>query len=198
LRVRTIETDPFGWAQVQQNLGNAHSILGETAKGVAKYDLALKVFTADFPVERRRTLKSIGQSWFGCGEFEKALGPFQAAIAIGEELLWDSSAPEAKQAEAAEISTLYPNVAYSLLALGRPEEALAMLQRGKTRLIAQALAISDPALRGLGSAERTRIQMLRDEIRGTEALLQQTMRRDRGGFAGSAGEVGGGAWMVAG
>lgn len=176
LRVRTIDADPFGWAQAQQNLGNAHSMLGEMGEGVARYELALQVFTADFPVERRRTLKSIALSWFGCGEFEKAMRPFEEAIAIGEGLLRESNAPEAKQAEAAEISTLYPNVAYSLLALGRPEQALMMLERGKTRLIAQALAISDPSLRGLGSAERARIQTLRDEIRGTEALLQQTMR----------------------
>ena len=51
------------------------------------------------------------------------------------------------------------------------EEALVMLERGKTRLLVQALSLSDLSLERLEKAERERIQSLREEISGQERLL---------------------------
>jgi CHAT domain-containing protein len=179
LRVRTRESDPLGWAQVLQTLGNVHSMRGDTDKGIEYYSKALEVYTLDLPYERRRTLKSIGHSWFERGQFEKALAAYRETIALGEDLLGISYTPQAKQFEAAELSTLYPNVAYSLLALGKPEEGLVMLERGKTRLLVQELSLSDVALRRLDEAARKRIESLRDDVRGIETLLIELMRDGR-------------------
>lgn len=175
LRVRTQSGDPLEWARTMQTLGSAHSMRGNAGAGIECYNKTLAVYTTAFPFERRRTLKNIGNSFFEQGEFEKALPLFEEAIKLGEDLLWISNTPRAKHVEAAEISVLYPNLAYSLLALGKRDESIVSLDRGKALLMVQALSLSDLAVNRLDDTTRKRVQALRDEIRGDEKLLSELL-----------------------
>jgi CHAT domain-containing protein/predicted LPLAT superfamily acyltransferase len=179
LEVRTRQAFPEQWAATQDGLALAYysRIRGERADNVeaaiAHYQLALEVFTLEqFPADRRSTLRSLGLLHFDERHWEEACAAYLEAITAGDTLFVAAYTEEGRQAEIGETALLYARTAYCFLRLGQPAEALVRLEQGKTRLLAEALALSDADLTGLADAPRQAVLQARQEVYMLEAEMR--------------------------
>jgi CHAT domain-containing protein len=178
LEVRTRQAFPMDWAATQNNLAAAYAdrIRGERADNlevaIAHYQQALDVYTLEqFPADCRRTLRNLGRLHFAEGHWEEACAAYLEAIAAGDTLLAAAYTEEGRQAEVGETAQLYARTAYCFLRLGQPAEALVRLEQGKTRLLAEALALGDADLTGLPDASRQAVLQARQDVRALEAEM---------------------------
>lgn len=176
LEVRTRDAFPADWAMTHNNLATAYwnRIEGSRAanleQAITHYSLAFEVYTRDaFPVKCRLSQRNLGHLYFGERGWSEALVAYTAAIEIGNDLLAASPSETGRQSEIAETAAVFVNSAYCLLHTGRYGEALAQMEAGKTRLLAEALALSDTNLDRLDTAQREELATLRQTIRAAEA-----------------------------
>jgi CHAT domain-containing protein/tetratricopeptide (TPR) repeat protein len=190
LRVRTRARNPLDWTDVTEVLGNAYAKLpGDPVaerRAVACYRRALEVYTDELAFERRRTLADFGHFLFERSRWREALSEYERAIKAGIALAAEAYTAAGRRAEVSHLSRIYPNAAYCLLRLGRPEAALTLLEEGKARLLAEALGLADAVLGRLGADARAEIRTLREAIRGLEAEFS---RRLASGDAGGADQA---------
>ncbi len=92
------------------------------------------------------TNRNLANLYFDQGNWDSALGAYRAAMGAGERLYRASLSAESKAAEMAENATLYRNAAFAAARLGDTVQALLTLERGKTRLLAEALRLRVPRL----------------------------------------------------
>ena len=179
LRVRTRARNPLDWADVTLVLGNAYAKLpGDPVaerRAVACYRRALEVYTDELAFERRRTLVNFGHFLFERSRWREALSVYRRAIQTGAALAAEAYTAAGRRAEVSHLSRIYPNAAYCLLCLSRPEEALTLMEEGKARLLGEALGLADAALDTLGDDTRAEIRTLREAIRGLEAELSRRL-----------------------
>lgn len=179
LRVRTRRRDPLEWAEATAVLGNAHAKLIDdplaARRAISCYRRALRVYTQDNAFERRRVLISYGHFYFERSRWQEALDIYLRAIEIGVVLVEEAYTATGRRAEVAQLSRIYPNVVYALLKLDRPEDALALLEDGKARLLSEALGLTDAALHRLDDAARSDLRSLRESVRGLEAELSRRL-----------------------
>jgi tetratricopeptide (TPR) repeat protein len=123
----------------------------------------------DRAVERRDTLRMLATMEFEDQHWHNALEHFTEAIELSDGLLSRSATEVGKHAEAAESRTLYAPCAYCLIQLRRLDEALEILERGKARMLTEALDWKDIDLANLPEAERSEMRWARDEILSAEA-----------------------------
>ena len=151
LRFWTPETAPFEYASAQTDMGNAYRDLptGDHAanlgQAIACYQRALNIQTPEItPAECRRTYRNLAHLHFAQGEWQAAFDAYRAAIDAGERLYRAGLSAEGKGTEMAENSALYRHAAFSAVRCGETAEALLILERGKTRLLAEALRLRVP------------------------------------------------------
>jgi tetratricopeptide (TPR) repeat protein len=140
-------------------------------KHAAHYFLrALDEYTLDsYPVQRRDTLRAFGKVYFSKKRWEDAYRCFAKAIEISEDALGGNYTEPGKQAEVAKNRNLYSNSAYCLLKLGRPGEALVALEKGKARMLNEALDWKYLDTSAANQDRRKKMQWARDEIVRLEA-----------------------------
>ena len=179
LEVVTREAMPIEWAMVQMNRAAAYGsrIRGERAENLEEairgYDAALKVMTREaLPSDHRLTQRNLGNLYFGEGRWNEALEAYRAAIAAGDDLLQAAYTEAGRRAEVGETAQLYANAAYCLLQSGQPAEALLTHERGKTRLLAEALALAEADLSMLPQAQQAQVRTARDDVRALEAEMR--------------------------
>ncbi|HEY0014871.1 MAG TPA: CHAT domain-containing protein [Longimicrobium sp.] len=179
LHVRTRARNPLDWADVTEVLGNAYAKLpGDSVaerRAVACYRRALEVYTAELAFERRRTLADFGHFLFERARWREALAVYERAVEAGVALAAEAYTAAGRRAEVSHLSRIYPNAAYCLLRLGRPDAALTLLEEGKARLLGEALGLADAALARLSDDARAGIRTLRETIRGLEAELSRRL-----------------------
>ena len=167
---------------------------GDKAENIAaaerQFGDALKVFSRDeYPVERRDTFRAMAEMYFDAGQWTEAHRCFEEAISMSGGVLASRCTELGKEAEVAENRTMYGPAAYCLLRLGRPGEALETIERGKGRMLAEAIAWKDLDDSTLLSAEQrqatewARSQMLRLEAEnrrsGETRDIQRLARLER-------------------
>ncbi len=173
------ETDPLRWAEAQNNLGTIYAARSRRP-GDADYQRATECFRLVMeesrpeilPEPARRTALNWGQLALRLEEWSTALEQFQTALVAGETLFAASGTAAGRRAELAENAGLAAGAAYCLLKLGQPAEALLQLDRGKTRLLAEALALTGADLEQLPPVQRQAVTQGRQTIRQLEAELQ--------------------------
>jgi CHAT domain-containing protein/tetratricopeptide (TPR) repeat protein len=145
------ETVPFDYAGVQINLGNAYRDLpaedraSNLNRAIACYREALRFFTPEAaPVECRRASHNLAHLYFEQKNWEASLDAYHVALEAGELLYRAGLSPASKAAEIDASALLYRRAAFSAARLGKTAEALLILERGKTRLLAEALRLSVP------------------------------------------------------
>jgi CHAT domain-containing protein/tetratricopeptide (TPR) repeat protein len=177
LKIFTKENFPEQWATIQNNLGNLFGYNCDSTENLENsidcYKKALDVFTPkDYPAEHRRTQRNLGDFYFNNSYWSKAYYAYAEAMAAGEMLQAIAYSEVGRKSEIWENSKMYSRAAYSLLKLGRLDESLLLLERGKARMLSEALSLDATTINSLpkevqNSAERTlkNIRMLEAEMR---------------------------------
>ncbi|WP_018605567.1 CHAT domain-containing tetratricopeptide repeat protein [Uliginosibacterium gangwonense] len=179
LTVRTRTALPEQWGMTQNSLALAYSnrICGDRAENVSHaihhYQEALKVRTRSaFPTDYRQTQRNLGDLYFRESRQLDALIAYQRAIEAGNDLLALAYSEVGRQAEVRETTQLYARTAYCLLRLNRHSEALEVLERGKTRLLAETMALSDLDMASLSIENQQQLQSARLTIKELEAEMR--------------------------
>lgn len=185
--------DALIFAQNQSDMGRALLLLRElnvtSQEGCPLLQRAMDCFRRSVrhltplntPLECRTANLHLGDLAFARRDYRQALDAYAAAIEAGERLFQASLYPATQTAELAENAALYQNAAFSAACLGEDEQALLILERGKTRLLAQALRIRTMRPAGVsdrvwmsfeGAARRfqqAQVQILPDQVHHSEA-----------------------------
>ncbi len=140
------DTDPYSWAIFQRNYAALLANSGSPAdRGEARacLEAALEVFTREhFAAEHARTLGFLGHLRFPERDWDGALAAYAAAIAATEDVLGAAYTESGEGYQIAETSLYFMRAAYCLVELGRADEALVMLDRGKGRALALDLSVN--------------------------------------------------------
>jgi CHAT domain-containing protein/tetratricopeptide (TPR) repeat protein len=146
LKARTTETFPDHWAMTQHSLGRIffERIKGDRDKNIIQscrhYNDALKVFHPDtHPEYCRNTALRLGHIYFSQRKWSHAYNAYKIAMEAGEILYQSGISEESRSHQTTENKDLYGNASFAIAQMGNPMEALLTLERGKTRLLAEAL-----------------------------------------------------------
>jgi len=156
LRLLDPEIHPFEYATIQTGMGIAYWKLptGEEdqetnlKRAAACYQEALRFQPPETaPAGYRKTNLLLGLLYSQKGEWRAALNVYRAAIKVGEQLYLASLSNENKAAEMTANATLYRETAFAAARCEETDEALSLLEQGKTRLLGEALRthLSRPA-----------------------------------------------------
>ena len=170
--------DLIGWAEARNNLGTAYAFLSSRAhdqnyeKSVTCFRDVLEVPSAEnLPVLKRMAASNWGFLAFIFEQWQEALAAFEQAIAAREALYGVSGSELGRRIELAESTGVSAAMTYCLLQLKRPFDAFIQLEKGKTRQLAEALALNDFDLTQIPEEKRTPVKNLRQEIRQLEENL---------------------------
>ncbi len=148
---RTAGTTPLDYAKTQNNLGAAYSDLptGDNATrlqhAITCYREALRFWTRETtPLEYRRANQRLADLYLTQQRWKEAFNTYCAAIGAGELLYRAGLSTESKAIELAENVALYRHAALSAVRCGQTTDALLLLERGRTRLLAEALRLRVP------------------------------------------------------
>jgi hypothetical protein len=111
----------------------------------------------------------MGAMYFDAEQWASALQCFDEAIALSDGVLAGRYTELGKEEEVAGNRTLYGPAAYCLVQLGRPGEALQALERGKARMLGEALAWKELDHSALSAEEQQALRWARGEIVRLEA-----------------------------
>jgi len=199
LEVRRHDADPRGRALTQVNLGNAfarldylgENYLGEDhhgepesfASALDAYQQALEAHPlSSLPAEHRRTQGNIADLFFGRQRWEEALEAYRAALAAGEAVYQSAATPEARRAMLRANLDFSTRAATCLVRLGRPAEAVALLEGGRTRSLNEALGRTEALLQRLPDSIRTAFLATRERIASLEAQSRRLSPDEREEF----------------
>jgi len=167
------------WAGIHHHLGTnfANRVKGRKAENLKQaiyhYQQALEVRSPDrSPSDYRQTQRDLGNLHFNNNDWEQAHRAYELSIETGRGLFETSYTEAGRRAEVGESSRLYANDAYCLLQLGQAAKALLRLEEGKTRLLAEALALADIDLTLLPNDHRRSLRTARKEVSSLEVEMQ--------------------------
>jgi CHAT domain-containing protein/tetratricopeptide (TPR) repeat protein len=148
LQVRTRRATPARWAETMNNLGTIYSerLLGDPVenqrKAISYLSQALEVHSPrTFPNDSRRAARNLANLHFQQRDWDAALDVYHVAMDAGERLYRAGLSAESKAVEVAENVALYRHAAFATARLRQASEALLTFERGKTRLLAEALRL---------------------------------------------------------
>ena len=180
LQVMTRQAMPVDWAQTMMNLANAYfiRIRGDRAENIEQaidaYQQALEVFTpVGLPHHCRGAARSLTNLYFDEGRFEQVAEPYQLAMQAVENLLQASLVRGSKEVELGEIQGLPARAAYALAKTGKAVEAVVALERGRARLLAEALEQSRRDLERLPELGHGELLERYRQVAGRIQFLQQ-------------------------
>jgi CHAT domain-containing protein len=146
LEVRTLHGFPIDWAGTQNNLANAYRnrIIGyrneNLEKALIHFLNALQIYKLEsMPNEFRRTCRLLGDLYLDLCRWKDAIECYTNAMKADDLLYRSSLSAESKSIEVVESAYIYPNASYAAYFMNLAEEALLVLERGKTRLLSEAL-----------------------------------------------------------
>jgi tetratricopeptide (TPR) repeat protein len=140
--------NPTVYALIYYLLGNVYVDLptGDRASNLEQaircYREALRFYTPEAePFECRRTTRNLANLYFAQGAWDAALRAYRIAMGVGEQLYQVGLSTTSKAAEVSESTSLYPHAAFAAVRCGETANALLILERGKTRLLTEALRL---------------------------------------------------------
>ena len=177
------EANPYGWAIYSRNLAAAlinQENLDETARRRALEYIqdSLEIFTKKtYLTEYRLSQAYLGHIHFLGQSFEDAFEAYNLSIKAGEELLATAYTEPGKKAEVQETELAHIRATYCLVKLNRLDEALIMLESGKTRILSETLAFSDIELAGIPSELAAQMRKAREKVRLLEGLMRPSPKQ---------------------
>lgn len=136
-----------------QRWANAHSDLGITylerqhgdpvenrRLAITHFEQALRVLAPGTqPIETLRIARNLAHTCFELHRWQDALEPYRLAIQAADTLYRSSLLRASKTVELHQVTELYACAAYALAQSGQEQEAAVTLERGRARLLADAL-----------------------------------------------------------
>ena len=175
LEVCSETTTPRDWANIQHNLGVLYTNEAEAGRpefaerAALHLKLALRVCTIDrFPAEHRQTQQVLGSLFFSLGQWDAAHGAFIHAANAGERLIESAYTDAGRRNEIAETTLTFARDAYALAKLELYSQSMVSLEKGKTRLLNDALVVSGIGTAALLDAERDALARARHAVRQLE------------------------------
>ena len=186
-------TESYLWAILKRNEAAAHSRIRD-GRDEAHLDAAIEALElclpildqSIYPAEHREAQAAVGELWFRRGAWSKALSAYRSAIAAAERLFDTAYTETGRLVEADSLSPIYRNAAYCLIQMGSYSEALELHDRGKTRVLADAMRISEASFEGLAPEQRAQASAARAEV----ASIADEMRRHGARATRSHAELG--------
>lgn len=179
LQVYKRSSFPIRWAQMTSNLAYVY---GERVDGdrdvndQVAIELCHQALSeqplAGSPGDRFRTARNLGDIHFRRREWAAAHNIYAVALETGLRLISAAHTELGREAEVAEVGRFYANDAYSLVQLGGLEAAFLRLEQGKTRALAEALALANADLKELAPEDASALRAAREKMRGLEAQLR--------------------------
>lgn len=171
--------ESYLWATFKKNEGAAHSQVADKHRlahedaAIAALQDALSVFDAErYPAEHRDTQAALGQMWFRRDAWSDALGAYRNAIQTAERVFERAYTETGRLSEAEELSSIYRNAGFCLLKLGHAHDALELYDRGKTRVLTDAIELSRARFDGLSGSQLEEAIRARDDIAGAESQMR--------------------------
>jgi len=131
-------------ATTLNNLGTALSDLRRYEAAVEAYQQALEIYNRhDVPHEKVRTLANLGRLYIGERRYEDALPYLREAADLVERLRAEGLRPERRRQILDEHLHIYENLLICLMRLELYDEALAVAERGKSRLLIDLLTAQE-------------------------------------------------------
>jgi tetratricopeptide (TPR) repeat protein len=126
------------------NLGNALYRLRRYEAAVVAYQEALEIYNRhDVPHEKVRTLANLGRLYIGERRYEDALPYLREAADLVERLRAEGLSPQRRRQIMDEHLHIYENLLIGLMRLELYDEALAVAERGKSRLLLDLLTAQE-------------------------------------------------------
>jgi len=177
LEVYTRHSFPERWSSIHHNLGQLFLSLrplsdDATSKAVEHFRLALEARPTDLlPRLAFETNSSLAWIYSLREDWELTHTSLHEALSAARNIFSSSYTDEGRRFELGKVTGLYALDAFSLLRLGRKGEALGQLDEGKTRLLAEAMALSDVEVSVLSEADYSELRSARDIVRQAESNL---------------------------
>ncbi len=180
LEVRTRRSMPVDWAGTLNTLGliytrRLHGGREENrARAVAAFQEALQVVTAEsLPVDFRRLRRNLGNLFFSEGSWKDAAQAYGEALQAAEILYQSGVTPEGRSFELGENRDLVPRATYCLARTGEIWGAVELLERWKTRSLAEALSRNEALLGRLPEEQRITFRRAVERIRFLETEARE-------------------------
>jgi CHAT domain-containing protein/tetratricopeptide (TPR) repeat protein len=126
------------------NKGTALYRLRRYEAAVAAYEEALEIYNRhDVPHEKVRTLANLGRLYIGERRYEDALPYLREAADLVERLRAEGLSPQRRRQIMDEHLHIYENLLIGLMRLELYDEALAVAERGKSRLLLDLLTAQE-------------------------------------------------------
>ena len=167
---------PLEQAMTRHNLGAAYAERardsGDTAlrEAINHLEGALKAFASTgLPAYQRGTGQALGDAYARLGDhWNEALAAYESALAASDALYVTSVSRGARQAELSEAPALHLNAAYAAARAGQLERAAVIAERGRARILGDALARDQAELGQIRAQSRE----LADEFVAAAARLR--------------------------
>ena len=172
---------PLDWARVQINLADTYvdrpsrNPAENTALAITFYSAALEIYTQDAsPAAYRAARLGLAEAEAHSGQWEAAAVDYARAIEAEDLLLTLAAGPHGRDAVAQGGREASTRAALVLAKLGRFEDAILTVERGRARGLAESLAleIADPARIGDLNL-RARYVAARERLSQAQAALNQ-------------------------
>ena len=136
--------DMFWQAETHNNLGvtflERNAQAEDVLQAISHLQNTLDLYPSlSFPVSVRRTARNLGNLYFAGRQWKEAINTYQRAIEASEQLYQASLMRVSKEVELAETAELYQRAAYALACQKDYTQAVTMLERGRARLLGEAL-----------------------------------------------------------
>jgi CHAT domain-containing protein len=172
LGIYTHNDSPINWAGIQNSLGNAYRdrIKGNRADNIEKainhYRSALGVYKlGSMPNEFRMTCNSLGDLYRDKDQWKDAIESYKGAIKVGDLFYHSALSMESKIVEVGKNAYIYRNAAFAACRLGQTEEALLILEKGKNRVLNEALRLKMKQLEGIPTEEWVKYEQAAEKYR---------------------------------
>jgi len=180
LEVRTRQSYPLEWADTYNNVGTAYAGLQQVEQAIEHFQKALEVRTVDaLPDKALQTARNLGKLHFDRGKWREAISAYWLALSASDRLYHQAVTEAGKRAEIGRVGEVTHPIAYALAQAGDLKEAVLALERGRARLLAEALSRDRAMLDGICDQDRKkyedavrRIRALESELRAAELDAQ--------------------------
>ncbi len=148
--ILTLQDYPERWAAIQNTFGRAYSERPDDEQtfkpdlAIQHFKDALRVFDPKIlPDPYRLVNRNLASVLFAQRNWGAALDSYHCAIETGDSLREAAFSDSGRRFEVAQNADIHGRAAYCLARLGLFGEALELLERGKTQVLADALALTD-------------------------------------------------------
>lgn len=154
---------------LETNLAEAHIALAEQDsnsrmihidRAITSLRKALNFTEANEVEIKNRLLRDLGDMYFAIQNWQVAWAYYEQFLELSDKLLKNAYSEERRWNTLKGSGFVHANVTYCLVKLGRINEALAHLERGKTRLLTEALAVKRLDFDNLPPQYRQRLEIL--------------------------------------